>query len=244
MDKFLLIDDLHSSKLIIALDVTKKSDVVRLVEGLRSRVRLFKVGLRLFLSEGKEVIKLIQDLGGEVFLDLKFHDIPSQVANGCRVATKLGVKMLTVHASGGAEMMSEAAKSVTLASEEFRVEKPVLLGVTVLTSLDEAALAGLGIQRKVQDQVVYLATQAKEAGLDGVVCSPLETSLIRQAIGEHFLIVTPGIRLGPSQKKDQKRVMDPKMAFEAGADFLVIGRPVIEAADPIAVVDDILCQIS
>lgn len=233
----------QAGRLIIALDVTAKADVVRLVETLRSRVKLFKVGLRLFLSEGAGVFELIHDLGGQVFLDLKFHDIPSQVANACRQATRLKAKMLTVHVSGGTEMMREAAKATTAAAKELEVERPALLGVTVLTSLDQPALAGLGVGRNVLKQVAHLATLAKEAGLDGVVCSPLEIAAIRQAVGEDFLIVTPGIRL-EAEEGEQKRITGPKTAIEAGADFLVIGRPVIEAPDPIAVVDDILGQIS
>lgn len=232
------------NRIVVALDVTRKSDVVWLVEGLRSRVKLYKVGLRLFLSEGWEVIELIRQLDGEVFLDLKFHDIPSQVANACRVAVRSGIKMLTVHASGGVEMMREAARAVETASRNLGIEKPALLAVTVLTSLDDSALNNLGVERKTYEQVVHLAALAMQAGLDGAVCSPLELQPIRQALGEDFLLVTPGIRLKPVIQGDQKRTMTPKKAVEAGADFLVVGRPVIEAADPIAVVDNILEQIS
>lgn len=199
-------------KLILALDVYETEKARKLVEELSPYVDLFKVGPILFLKEGKEIIKVIKGLGKEVFLDLKFHDIPATVQRSVESAKDLGVYSLTLHTSGGREMMA-AASSVE--------NRPKLWGVTVLTS-----------QKAGADEVVKRAKLAKESGLNGVIASPLEISEIKKACGKDFTVVTPGIRMQEG-KDDQKRVATPGAAIEAGADFIVVGRPIIEAEDPI-----------
>lgn len=213
-----------SDRLIIALDVDSLHEAGRLVRLFRDKVSLYKVGLNLFTSAGPDVVRMIQDEGGRVFLDLKFHDIPNTVAQACEAAARLHVFMMNIHTRGGEEMMKSAARAVG--------DRSIVLGVTVLTS--DPKVAGT------TSEVVRLAKSAQDSGLGGVVCSPHEAGAVREACGKGFVIVTPGIRPSGSALGDQKRVMTPRQAVEAGADYLVIGRPVLEADNPIQALDSIL----
>jgi orotidine-5'-phosphate decarboxylase len=229
-----------SSPLILALDVEDQAKAIKLCFLLRDKIKIFKVGLQLFLSEGKSIVEAINSLGGEVFLDLKFHDIPNQVANACVSAARMNVKMLTVHTSGGLEMMKKARGAV----ENLEIKnRPLLLGVTVLTSFNQELINEIGINKEITEQVVFLAGLAQKAGLDGVVASPFEINAIRENCGDDFLIVTPGIRYDNKSADDQKRVLSPSEAMKFGADYLVIGRPILKAEDPLVAVENILREI-
>lgn len=218
------------NKIIFALDVNGLSEIDRFAELLSGRVGMFKVGKELFTSCGPAAVKTVLDHGGQVFLDLKYHDIPNTVAQAMLAAAGLGVRLVNLHALGGGEMMEAAATAV---QKEFNsLERPNLLAVTILTSSTEATLRQVGIEYPVRDMVVRLAILAKESGMDGVVASPLEIEPIRKACGPDFLIVTPGVRPSFAAVDDQKRIMTPFEAVEAGADYLVIGRPIARAADP------------
>ncbi|MFA7059288.1 MAG: orotidine-5'-phosphate decarboxylase [Pedobacter sp.] len=227
-------------KIIFALDVNGLAEIDRYAEMLSTKVGMFKVGKELFTSCGLEAVKAVQRHGGQVFLDLKYHDIPNTVAKAMVEAARLGVQMANLHALGGAEMMETA---VTAVHKEFGDDRPRLLAVTILTSSTEETLRGVGIDHPVQDMVVRLAKLAKESGMDGVVASPLEIKLIREACGSDFLIVTPGVRPLFAAADDQKRIMTPAEAVVAGADYLVIGRPIAKAAVPVDAVAMIVDEI-
>jgi orotidine-5'-phosphate decarboxylase len=214
-----------------------------LVRSLAKEVGMFKIGKQLFTHAGPQAVRLIQNLGGEIFLDLKFHDIPNTVAKAAIEATRLGVKMFNVHASGSLEMMRLTVKEVERVSRQQKLRRPIMLGVTVLTSLGQDDLQRLGVEHKIADQVVRLALLTKEAGMDGVVASPHEVADIRQACGHRFVIVTPGIRPGNSQRNDQQRVMTPADAVRAGVDYIVVGRPILEAQDPVAAARAIVSEM-
>ena len=218
-----------ASKIIIALDVENKQEALSLIGQLKE-AETFKIGLKLFIAEGPSLIQAVKRLGKNVFLDLKLHDIPNTVAGAVRMATKYEVSLLTLHASGGLEMMHWAVQAAK--EESLKGQRPKLLAVTVLTSLGDEDLKKTGVEAPTQSQVLKLARLAKEAGLDGVVCSPQEISLIRQQMGSNFLIVTPGIRPSWAASHDQKRIMTPSLAVKEGADYLVIGRPIIKASSP------------
>lgn len=232
-----------AKELIVPLDLPELKEATELVDQLSEHVNWFKIGNQLFTATGPAAIKMLKDRGKRVFLDLKFHDIPNTVARASEVVTTLGVDMFNVHASGGLEMMRSAVKAVEAKSAEIGISKPILLGVTVLTSIDEKQLYDLGVERELSSQVVYLARHSKEAGLDGVVASPMELKLIRDAIGDDFVIVTPGVRPIWAAKDDQKRVMTPREAIDAGADMIVVGRPIRNAPNPeeaaIAIIQEI-----
>jgi len=232
-----------TDRLIVALDVNSRDSALSLVQALRPRVQRFKVGLELFTACGPPLVREILEKGGQVFLDLKFHDIPNTVARAAVSAARLGVGMFTIHLSGGPLMARRAADELEAHCQVYRVQRPKILGVTVLTSLSPADLKEIGVERSVEDQVVALAEMGKAAGLDGVVCSPLEARLIREACGREFLVVTPGIRPEGSEPDDQSRTLSPKVALEAGADFLVVGRPIIKADDPLEAAETILLQM-
>jgi len=223
-------DDLRK-KIIIALDVKNKEEAAAAVSGLKD-ARTFKVGLELFTAEGPALFKKLKVLRKGIFLDLKLHDIPNTVAGAVRAAVRHGVQMMTIHASGGRDMMARAAEAARETAEAENVERPLLLGVTILTSLKSAELNEVGMKPDVAEQVLRLAGLAKSAGMDGVVCSPQEIELIRKEHGRDLLIVTPGIRPAWAAVQDQKRIMTPAEAIRKGADYLVIGRPITGAASP------------
>jgi orotidine-5'-phosphate decarboxylase len=220
-------------RLIVALDVDSMEQAKTLVERLAGEVGMFKIGKQLFTHAGPQAVQLIKELGGEIFLDLKFHDIPNTVAKAAIEATRLGVKMFNVHASGSLEMMRTTVKEVERVCRREKVRRPIMLGVTVLTSLNQDDLQRLGVEHKVADQVVRLALLTKEAAMDGVVASPHEVADIRSACGPSFVIVTPGIRPADGNRNDQQRVMTPADAVRAGVDYIVVGRPILEAQDPV-----------
>ena len=230
-------------RLIVALDVDSLEQAQDLVRLLAGEVGMFKIGKQLFTHAGPQAVRLIQDLGGEIFLDLKFHDIPNTVAKAAIEATRLGVKMFNVHASGSLEMMVTTVKEVERVCRQEKRRRPIMLAVTVLTSLNQDDLKRLGVELKVADQVVRLALLTKEAGMDGVVASPQEVSDIREACGRRFVIVTPGIRPADGARNDQQRVMTPTDAVRGGVDYIVVGRPIVEAQDPLAAARAIVAEM-
>ncbi|MDD5131215.1 MAG: orotidine-5'-phosphate decarboxylase [bacterium] len=209
------------SKLIVALDVDNKEKAAVLVDQLADITDIFKVGLQLFTIAGPEIVKLIQDKGSKVFLDLKLHDIPNTVAKAVESGQKMGVWAMTLHIAGGKEMLLTAAGIHP---------RPQLWGVTVLTSLNDDNLKQIGYRHTVKDQVINFAKIAKDNQLDGLICSPQEISHVRPLVGDAFTIVTPGVRVKKSSD-DQKRTMSAAEAVKSGADFIVVGRPILEAAD-------------
>jgi len=222
------------SKVIIALDTPDEQKALELVKLLKHKVSVFKVALRLFCSEGPEIVNKINDLGCKVFLDLKFHDIPNTVAGAARAALSTGAFMFNVHASGGREMMRKVREMIDAAELP---EKPIVIAVTVLTSLDESDLNDINISKSPLEQVKTLALLTKESGLDGVVASPREITAIREVAGQDFVIVTPGVRPAWAQAGDQKRIMTPAEALDAGASYIVVGRPVTAAPNPVEAID-------
>lgn len=229
-----------NSRVIVALDFAEREPVMQLVERLNPDLCKLKVGKELFTRCGPEIVKTLVNRNFDVFLDLKFHDIPNTVARACAAAMDLGVWMLNVHALGGPAMLAAAREAVAAAG----VDAPHLIAVTLLTSSGEKELAALGIQQSATEFVARLASMAADAGLDGVVCSAHEASTLKQRHGTEFLLVTPGIRLLDSVQDDQQRVMTPSRALSHGADYLVIGRPVTQAADPIQILRTINSDIS
>ena len=230
------------SQIIVALDMPR-TEALALAALLQGRVRWVKVGMTLFYAEGPGIVTALQDEGFDVFLDLKLHDIPHQVAGASAAIARLGVGMFTVHASGGAVMMAAAVESSRRAAEESGHAAPAVLAVTVLTSTDDEGLSRIGIDSTAAEQVARLATLARDAGCDGLVCSPAEATRVRGIAGEDALIVTPGVRPMGTAAGDQARFATPRAALEAGATHLVIGRPITAAADPIAALDGILAEI-
>ena len=232
-------------QLLIALDVESGRRALELAAALRGIAGGFKIGNRLFTLEGPAIVRALVEKGDRVFLDLKFHDIPNTVAAAVEAATLLGVWMLNVHAAGGKTMMRAAHDAAQQTAARRGGTPPLVVGVTVLTSMNQQSLAETGVTAAVLDQVVGLARLAREAGLDGVVASPQETALIRQASDPVFAIVTPGIRGGgavTSGRDDQERTMTPAQAVEAGASYIVVGRPIIAAADPRAAAEQIAAE--
>jgi len=221
-----------ADKIIVALDVPTTEEALKLVEKLRDQISFFKIGLQLYAAEGPGIARQISATGSKVWLDLKLHDIPNTVARAVESASRLGVQMLTIHLSGGSEMIRAATAA--------RVNNMLLLGVTVLTSATEDTLLEIGIQDKVDDQVLRLARLGIEAGIDGVVASSHEIKPLRREFGDKIKIVVPGIRPSWSEPGDQKRTMTPCEALEAGADYLVIGRPIIAHPNPNEAVAKIL----
>ena len=218
-------------RIIIALDVKDKEEAAKVVSGLKD-ARTFKVGLELFTAEGPALFQKLRVLRKDIFLDLKLHDIPNTVAGAVRSAVRHGVQMMTIHTSGGKEMMARAAAAARETSEAEKLSRPLLLGVTVLTSLKSAELEEVGMNPDVSGQVIRLAGLAKAAGMDGVVCSPQEIEIVRKEFGRELLVVTPGIRPAWAAAQDQKRIMTPAEAVAKGADYLVIGRPITGAPSP------------
>ena len=231
-------------RLIVALDTDDGEDIDWLSGTLIEVVPWVKIGFQAFSTLGTEAFPWLSARGHKVFLDLKFHDIPNTVARDVGTMTKHGANMINMHASGGLEMMQTARNSADDAAYKANIPRPMLLGVTLLTSIDETGFQqNFGSERHLTDQVVYLAQSAQEAGLDGVVASPLEIETIRKACGDNFLIVTPGIRPKWAETGDQRRITTPAEAINRGADYIVVGRPIIEAEDPLEAAEMILDEM-
>ncbi|MBD0327187.1 MAG: orotidine-5'-phosphate decarboxylase [Pyrinomonadaceae bacterium] len=234
----------EENKLIVALDVETARQARELFSALRETAGMFKIGSQLFTSAGPDFVREIVAAGSRVFLDLKFHDIPNTVAAAGREAARLGVSIFNVHAAGGSEMMKRTAEAVTEVSEREGLSRPHVIAVTVLTSADAATLAEVGLSVGPQEQVEKMASLAAACRLDGVVASPHEVALVRSTVErESFVIVTPGVRPLGAATHDQKRVMTPAEAVRAGADYLVIGRAILEASDPVAGAQKILDEM-
>ncbi|HON59865.1 MAG TPA: orotidine-5'-phosphate decarboxylase [Smithella sp.] len=221
-------------RLIFALDASSYDDALEWLDLLSGHVGMFKVGKELFTAAGPDIVRAIKERGQKVFLDLKYHDIPNTVARAAEAAVHLGVDMFNVHASGGIPMIRESVVASAACCEQLNKQKPIILAVTVLTSLNDDDLKAIGFSMGVKDLVVRLAKMAQEAGASGVVASPLDVSSIREHCGKKFIIVTPGIR-GPDERNrdDQKRTLSAAEAIKAGADYLVVGRPIRRARDPL-----------
>ncbi len=229
-------------RLIVALDVDDAGKARQLVEQLRGSVGMFKVGLEPFCLYGPGFVKAVQEMGGRVFLDLKFHDIPRTAAQAARAAVRMGVYMFNVHIAGGREMLKAVVEAVQEEAGPGGI--PKVLGVTVLTSLGTEELRSeIGIDRSPLDQVLFWAELARECGLSGVVASPREVSAIRARCGKDFLIVSPGIRPAGAVPDDQIRISTPAAALRAGADYLVVGRPIVKAADPLQAAREIIREM-
>lgn len=220
-----------AKRIIIALDVATREKAFHLVHKLPD-AEVFKVGLELFTAEGPSLLQELNDMRKKIFLDLKLHDIPNTIAGAVKVGVRHHIHMMTLHASGGLEMMSRSAEEAAREADKEGVSKPLLLGVTILTSLKDEQLSEIGMESSASNQVIKLARLAQKAGLDGVVCSPQEIEIIRKEIGKDFLVVAPGIRPAWAAAHDQKRIMTPSQAIHKGADYLVIGRPITQAPSP------------
>ena len=229
-----------TNKVIIALDYEKEADALALVDQLDPQNCRLKVGKEMFTTLGTNFVKQLHSRSFDVFLDLKFHDIPNTVARAVRSAADLGVWMVDLHASGGLRMMEEAKKIL----EPYGKDAPLLIGVTVLTSMEDLDLLQIGINASPMEQVIRLAHLTQRAGLDGVVCSPQEVEILRRNCGENFLLVTPGIRPIGADFGDQRRVMTPAAAIRSGSDYLVIGRPITQAENPAEVLKAINASIA
>jgi orotidine-5'-phosphate decarboxylase len=230
--------------IVIALDVDNASQALSLVERLRGSAGMFKVGKRLFTAAGPEIVRKIISMGERVFLDLKFHDIPTTVAQAGIEAARLGVSIFNIHALGGSQMMRTTVEALDETVLREKIERPLILGVTVLTSHTQASLNEVGIEQGLEDEAVSLAKLCEASGIDGVVASPQEIIPIRSAIKRSdFVILTPGVRPAGASLDDQSRVMTPAQAIRAGADYLVVGRPVTSAMDPVTAAQKILTEI-
>ncbi|MEZ5567456.1 MAG: orotidine-5'-phosphate decarboxylase [Halioglobus sp.] len=228
-----------NSPIIVALDYSHMAPALALAERLSPGLCRVKVGKELFTRCGPEVVEQLQKLGFDVFLDLKFHDIPTTVAGALRAAAELGVWMVNVHSSGGRRMLTAAADALHGAAQ-----RPLLIGVTLLTSLSQEDLSELGDTRSIESRVLGLAALSEACGLDGVVCSAMETPALRRVCGETFCLVTPGIRLAGDASDDQRRVVTPAEAIALGSDYLVIGRSITSAADPLAALQRVHAELS
>lgn len=226
-------------RVIAALDFADGHKALQFVEQLPPGSCRLKVGKELFTRAGPDLVRKLVELGHDVFLDLKFHDIPNTVARACEAAAQLGVWMVNVHASGGRRMMEAAVTAL----RDYEGRSPLLIGVTVLTSMDSKDLAEVGVLVNPAEQVERLALLAKASGLDGVVCSPREAGQLRELMSEDFVLVTPGVRPAGATRDDQTRVMTPAEAMRVGSDYLVIGRPVTQAADPVGALETINAEI-
>lgn len=231
-----------SSKLIVALDFPSADKALAFVSQLSPNECKLKIGFELFISAGPNLVEKLTEKGFDIFLDLKFHDIPNTVASVCKAAAKLNIWMMNVHASGGSEMMKAAYHALYDEVTE-NINPPKLIAVSVLTSMSDEQLQQTGVNAVAKDQVIHLAGMAQQAGLDGMVCSAQEAALLRQKLGKDFLLVTPGIRPAGSKKGDQSRVMTPAAAIRAGVDYLVVGRPITQADNPLDVIQQINAEV-
>ena len=230
----------NKSRVIVALDFPRGEQAVAFVDGLHPDSCRLKVGKELFTREGPELVRRFVGQGHDVFLDLKFHDIPNTVARACEAAASLGVWMVNVHASGGTKMMIAAREALGNGEDK----RPLLIAVTVLTSMGPGDLESIGVAADPEKQVLRLAALTKDAGLDGVVCSPREAAVLRAEMGAGFKLVTPGVRPKGAAMDDQTRVLTPADAVRAGADYLVMGRPITQAADPVAALEAVNLELS
>ena len=233
----------EKNPIILALDVPTAEQALRLAEQVATAVGAFKIGGELFTSAGPDIVRRVRATGASVFLDLKFHDIPNTVAKAVAAATRLDVQMLTIHTSGGAEMMRAAEESAQKTAAQAGLNAPLVLGVTVLTSSDSHTLAEIGCEPNPGRQVGKLAALAVKSGLRGLVCSPLEIVDLRRILPAHIQLVTPGIRTGAEKADDQKRTLTPREAIQAGATWLVVGRPIYAAENPRAAAEKILSSL-
>jgi len=222
-------------KVIVALDFDDLSLANQFIDQISPGMCRLKVGKEMFTYFGPSFVAELVNKGFDVFLDLKFHDIPNTVAKACKAAAHLGVWMLNVHAAGGPKMMAAARDAI----EEFGSNRPKLISVTMLTSMDEEQAKAIGVEGRVEEQVLRLAKLTRDSGLDGVVCSAREASVLKSTFGQDFCLVTPGIRPAGATIDDQNRVMAPKQALDAGSDYLVIGRPVTQSSNPLKTLEDI-----
>ena len=229
--------------IIVALDVPSAEQALQLAEQVAPAVGAFKIGKELFVAAGPDIVRRVRATGASVFLDLKFHDIPNTVAKAVASATRLDVQMLTIHTSGGGEMMRAAEKSAQDTAKSLGLPAPLVLGVTVLTSSNNETLAEIGCEADTEKQVLRLAQLAVKSGLRGLVCSPLELVALRKVLPTAIQLVTPGIRTGAEKADDQKRTLSPREARQAGASWLVIGRPITAAENPRAAAEKILAAI-
>ncbi|MEQ8427670.1 MAG: orotidine-5'-phosphate decarboxylase [Gammaproteobacteria bacterium] len=230
---------MNSSRVVVPLDFPDQEQALALCQQLPPDQCKLKIGKELFTRAGPALVTKLIDSGYDIFLDLKYHDIPNTVAQACKAAAELGVWMLNVHASGGKQMLQAAREAIDSSSKQ-----PLLIAVTVLTSMNEEELTEIGVTRSLPDQVMHLASMTKDAGLDGVVCSAREAAQLKQSFGPEFCLVTPGIRPASAAKDDQKRIMTPAEAIKAGSHYLVIGRPITRAEDPGAALAAINAEIS
>ncbi len=235
---------LSKDRIVVALDVETSAHALALVEKLRGLVGMFKIGKQLFTAAGPDIVRQIVGMDEKVFLDLKFHDIPNTVAGAGVEAARLGVTIFNVHALGGSAMMRATVEAVNKAAEHEKLIRPQILAVTILTSHDQATLAEIGLEKTIREQVICLAQLAAASGIDGIVASPQEIASLRNAIPDpNFVILTPGVRPVGAARNDQKRVMTPGEGVQAGADYLVIGRPITGAENPVAAAQKIIEEI-
>jgi orotidine-5'-phosphate decarboxylase len=232
-----------AKKIIVALDVGTEAEALHIM-GQLPESEVFKVGLELFTAIGPSLFEKLRSQNKKVFLDLKLHDIPNTVAGAVRTGTRHGVRMMTLHTSGGKEMMERAVEAAAEEATKLGTERPLLVGVTVLTSLKAEHLRTIGVKSDTEEQVLRLAGLAKEAGLDGAVCSPQEIGLVKGEYGHEFLVVAPGIRPAWAAAQDQKRILTPAQAVRKGADYIVIGRPIIKDPSPRNAFQKILEELS
>ncbi len=234
--------DNNVEKIIVALDASNKEEALSLVRQLKD-TKFFKVGLQLFTAEGPPLIQHLHDLGKNVFLDLKLHDIPNTVAGAVRMGVRMGIQMMTLHASGGKEMMTSAVMAAREEADRVETIPPLLLAVTVLTSVKDEQLKDIGIHADTKSQVLNLAALAHQSGIEGIVCSPKEIEAIKRTYKKDLTVVAPGIRPKWAASQDQKRILTPAQAVKKGADYLVIGRPITQAPSPhdafLKIVDEI-----